>query len=502
MKAGPAPARALALAAWLGLLQGPAGSAGAQPLPAERQTRHALIIGIGEYADPEVPALRGIVHDVASARRMARAMAVPDAQVTLLRDKEATAARILDEIEALQSRVADGDRVFIYYSGHGTRWFEETKDERGASGACSEGLLAADGQVLTNGVLGASLAPLARRSDKMLVFYDACFSGGVSGLPLRTRSLSGGAETLVPKFTRAGSSERCAQASNFRPRSLAGALQQRQALPQNVVHVAASAPDELSFDSSAHGGFATVAWRDCLLGEARDLDGSGAVTVDEVTRCAQAKMNQALAGQPGILGQTLTVAGNPAFVPAWLGLGPGTAAARPGAARPSEILAELHGQRDGTRGVAASARPSRLRIGVDALQLDITPARDGHLYVALAGSDGHSLYLLYPNDLATDNRVQAGRRISLPGAGWEIVAGGPPGTETLLVMVTDAPRDLGGLGRQKAGPFMKTLLDEAGRTRLQSVLGNGTPAAACGRVGAPSCSDAFGAALLTVETVR
>ena len=51
-------------------------------------------------------------------------MAVPDAQVTLLRDKEATAARILDEIEALQSRVADGDRVFIYYSGHGTRWFE------------------------------------------------------------------------------------------------------------------------------------------------------------------------------------------------------------------------------------------------------------------------------------------------------------------------------------------------------------------------------------------
>ena len=91
MKAGPAPARALALAAWLGLLQGPAGTAGAQPLPAERQTRHALIIGIGEYADPEVPALRGIVHDVASARRMARAMAVPDAQVTLLRAKEATA---------------------------------------------------------------------------------------------------------------------------------------------------------------------------------------------------------------------------------------------------------------------------------------------------------------------------------------------------------------------------------------------------------------------------
>jgi len=494
--------RALALAWALGLVPSLIAPAAAQPLPTERHTRHALIIGIGKYADPEVPALRGIVHDVASARRMARAMAIPDTQITTLRDNEATAERILDEIEALQARVAEGDRVFIYYSGHGTRWYEETTTDRGQAGACSEGLLAADGQVLTNTVLGASLAPLAQRTDKMLVFYDACFSGGVAGSPVRTRSLRGGAETLVPKFTRAGSSERCAQASNFRPRSLAGALQQRQALPQNVVHVAASGPDELSFDSSARGGFATVAWRDCLLGEARDLDGSGAITVDEVTRCAQAKMNQALAGQPDILGQTLTVAGNPAFVPAWMGLTPGAPAPLQAVARPSEILAELHGQRDGARGVVANVRQSRLRIGVDALQMDVTAARDGHLYVALAGSDGQSLYLLYPNELAPDNRVRAGRPISLPGPGWEIVAGGPPGLETLLVMVTDAPRDLGGLGRQKAGPFMKTLLDEVGRTRLQSVLGNGTPAAGCGQGGAPSCSDAFGAALLQVEAVR
>jgi hypothetical protein len=49
---------------------------------------------------------------------------------------------------------------------------------------------------------------------------------------------------------------------------------------------------------------------------------------------------------------------------------------------------------------------------------------------------------------------------------------------------------------------MKTLLDEAGRARLQWVLGNGTPAAGCGLAGAPSCSDAFGAALLQVESFR
>ncbi|MBX3636067.1 MAG: DUF4384 domain-containing protein [Rubrivivax sp.] len=575
--AGAAAAAAAAVAAAL-LAATPARTQD-PAVPEPRNTRHALVIGIGEYADPAVPALKGVVHDMLSARRMARAMAVADERITVLRDHEATAERIRAEIAALQQRVADGDRVFVYFSGHGTRWYDETVQRD----ACTEGLLAADGRAITNVEMGRLLAPLAQRADKMLVFYDACYSGGVAGAPFRTRSLRLGDELVTPKFTRAGAPEFCAQPSNFRTRSLALVMQQAQALPQNVVHVAASRPDEVSFDSSAVGGFATVAWRDCLLGQARDLDGSGAITVDEITRCAQAKVTAALAGQPGILGQQLMVAGNPAFVPAWMGAAfalpaaaaavamPATAAApatpaapappstpsatavtaatlpavtapaspaltpapaplpaitllalapesptalllAPPAApaataapaspvRPAAILAELHGQRDGQRGVAAAARQSRLRIGSDTLQLDVTPARDGYLYVALAGSDGRSLYLLYPNALDTDNRVRAGRRVTLPGPRWELVAGGPPGTETLLVMVSDAPRDLATLAQEPSGPFMRTLLDADGRARLQWVLGNGTPRAGCGRPGAPSCSDAFGSALLTVEAV-
>jgi hypothetical protein len=121
--------------------------------------------------------------------------------------------------------------------------------------------------------------------------------------------------------------------------------------------------------------------------------------------------------------------------------------------------------------------------------------------VALAGADGNSLYLLFPNELARDNRVRAGQPLSLPGPGWEVVAAGPPGTETLLVMVTDAPRDLSRLAAEKSGPFMKTLLDRQGRARLQELLAGGTPAAGCGQPGRPACSDAFGSALLRVRTV-
>ncbi len=472
----------------------------AQTNPPERNTRHALIIGISEYSDPAIPTLKGIKHDMASARRMAAAMAVPEANIRMLRDSEATADGIRDAISALHSRVAEGDRVFVYYSGHGTRWFDATLKQN----HCVEGLMASDGKVLTNVELGARLAPLAQRADKMLVFYDACFSGGVAGAPFRTRSLTVDGTEVTPKFTRIGAPQQCSQPSNFRTRSLALVLQNERALPQNVVHIAASRPDEVSFDSSTIGGFATASWRDCLLGEAKDLDGSGAITADEVTRCAQAKVTAGLAGQPGILGQQMTLAGNPSFVPAWMGAG-FTPAATPTPARtasPGEVLAELHSQRDGSRRVLATTRQSQLKIGVDALELDITPQQDGHLYVALAGSDGQSLYLLYPNELATDNRVRAGQRVSLPGKNWEVVSAGPAGRETLLVMISDAPRDLKTLAQEKSGPFMKTLLDAEGRAKLQAVLANGTPAAGCGKPGAAPCSDAFGSALLHVETVR
>ncbi|MBL8305874.1 MAG: caspase family protein [Rubrivivax sp.] len=466
------------------------------PAPAARGTRHALVIGIGEYADPELPTLRGMPLDVASARRMAQAMAIPEANVTLLRDRAATAAGIREALAQLNARVQDGDRVFVYYSGHGTRWYDPVLKAEG----CTEGLMAADGQVISNIELGTRLAPLARRADKLLVFYDACFSGGLAESPLRTRSLPKGAgATITPKFVRGSAPDTCGEPANFRTRSLPGLLQQRSAMPENVVQVAASRPDEVSFDSSATGGFATAAWRDCLLGEARDLDGSGAITVDEVTQCAQAQLDRALAGVPGVRGQQMTMVGNTRFVPAW-----GGGAAKESARRvtPAEILAEVHGQRDGQRRVVATTRQGTLKIGRDALEIDVTPSRDGHLYVAMAGSDGQSLVLLYPNDLAGDNRVRAGQRVALPGPGWEVVAGGPPGIETLLVMVTDAPRDLSSLGRDKTGPFMKTLLDAEGRARLQAVLAGGTPGTDCGQPGRPPCTDAFGAALLKVESVR
>ncbi|MDH5539153.1 MAG: caspase family protein [Rhizobacter sp.] len=480
-----------------------------------RISRHALVIGIGHYTDPAIPRLEGIVHDMDSARRMAVAMAIPRENIVQLRDADATAARIRQEIQALGNRVRDGDRVFVYYSGHGTRWLDPTPGQEG----CVEGLMAVDGEVLSNRQMTDLLSPLSRKTDKMLVFYDACFSGGMAEAPFRTRSLPHGLAGLTPKFTAVGAPELCATPSNVQTRSLALVMQDSGSVRENVVYVAASRPDEVSFDSAATGGLATSAWRDCFLGGAPDLDGSGAVTVDEVTTCAQARLDETFAKVPGMQGQNMTVAGNNSFVPAWIVPtfvataataveGPGSPSMAPTV--PADILAEVHRQRDASRTVDVRLAKQVLRIDQDALQMTIRSNRDGYAYVAIAGSDRKSLYLLYPNERDRENKVVAGETLVLPRASWELVAAGPPGRDTVLVMVTDTPRRLDLLRAQAAGPFMKALLDDSGRSRLQSVLASGNLASSCAtagsaepaaRAGLQSCSDAFGAALLGVEEV-
>ena len=532
-----------------------------------RASRHALIIGVGEYTGAGITDLLGVKHDVVSATSIAAAMGVPRENITYLRDKEATGEGIRRALIEIGQRTRSGDRVFVYYSGHGTRWIDPSFDPN----SCTEGLLASDGQALTNREISALLKPVSAKADKLMVFYDACHSGGIAQQPLKTRSIAIDSSTLVPKFSSQVSPDLCAKPSNMRTRSLSSELGKIGAVPENTVFIAASRPDEVSFDDPQSGGLATVAWRDCLLGGTKDLDGSGSISVAEMTQCAQAALNVRLGDQPDILGQRMTVGGNSQFVPAFLNnvlesndsqstdiaeaeaeaeakrqalleqqqaetaslkaeqealekaellkqeerarqLAEAEAkrqalveqqqaeAARelanvevseisPGQnfadalqmdpvvpdtvvtpIEPAGLLAQIHQQRDGSR--TLSVKPSRkiLRINKDPLELTVKSKTDGYLYIALAGSDQKSLYLLFPNRIDSDNFVKANQEIKLPRRNWRIVAGGPRGIDTVLVMVTDSPRDLSQLTGESAGPFTMPLMTKAGKSRLQLLL--------------------------------
>ncbi len=526
------------------------------PGSAPRINRHALIIGVGRYADPSVPPLPGTKLDRYSATQMAQVMQVPEGNIQYLQDEQATGENIRAALKALTERVQDGDRVFIHYSGHGTRY------EDPQAGGCVEALLPYDGMskgTITNREMAGLLSSITQKTDKLFVMYDACHSGGLvpPSAAARTRGILNGNDegALRPKF--AGTSEICGNPVNIRTRGLVNEQVSRGALPQDIIHLSAARNNEISFDDEQKGGLATQYMRDCMLRDARDLDGSGAISIDEIRQCAQEKINRRMQNDSNFKPHNLVLSGNEGFVPAWfsqpaqpalaqpvVALSPGkppasspvVTAPAPMLAAPSapvsapapapvaapvvqgpaqtsaassgeQALQQMFAQRHARRKVQVTLAKDALVIGRDALEFSVQSDRAGYVYAALAGSDGKALYMLFPNDLDQNNKIEAGQTLNLPQGNWRIKSSGPAGTNHLLVMVADAPRDLTALGGRKSGPFLTSLNDASGRAQLGALLTTSkvvstqvcqTPASAKNN---PLCSDAYGAALLSIKEI-
>lgn len=281
--------------------------------PVQAQTpsmRSALVIGLSQYgANTGAATLEGVPHDVDSAKRIAMAMGIPANQIRLVRDQQATKENILKEIRQLGERTREGGRSFIYFSGHGTRYWDPSVN------GCVEGLLTHDGQAITNAELAQATQKVSANADKVITMIDACHSGGIASNKAATRSI-GGIE-FKPKFTFKASSaaDACSQPSNLKTRSLLGETTRLGALQENVVQITSSRPDEVSFDEPGKGGLATQGVRDCLLGKAIDKDGSGAVSLAEIQQCAQAFIDLRLKGAKDFAPHHVSVSGNRNLIP-------------------------------------------------------------------------------------------------------------------------------------------------------------------------------------------
>lgn len=467
--------------------------------------RTALIIGLSEFANPSVPVLTGVPYDILSAKKIALKMGIPESNIRVLRDSQATKENILKELRLLGDSTDAGARSFVYFSGHGTRYNDD------ASGGCVEGLLSYDQQAITNAEFAKATQKLAGKADKSLVMIDACHSQGVVPPKNSTRSMTNG--NFVPKFflEAKSSPNLCSQPSNQRTRSLVGEATKIGALQENFIQITSSRADEVSFDEPDKGGIATQALRDCMLGEAKDLNKSGAVSLDEIQQCAQAAVNKKLQNAVGITPHHITVSGTrnlipvlaqPVTVAATTASTPTnttqtsvavstnntvTAATAPlvsnlpitvatGPSKPTgstnsvpsttsaplqiaqttgesvpndspftaslATLKDIEGQSNPKRKVDIKVSKSSLKIGKDSLDLAIRSSHDGYIQLVLVGSDAKSFYVLFPNGLDKDNRISAGQTVKVPKPDWQVKSSGPVGTNHLLVMVTDSPRKL------------------------------------------------------------
>ena len=495
-------------------------------------SRSALIIGVGEYGYSGAIPLEGVKHDMVSAAKIATAMGIPENNVKYLRNSQATKTNILDALKQLGDNSREGSRTFVYFSGHGTR--------QPAGNECVEGLLTYEGSTITNQEFAGATQKIAKTSDKFITLVDACHSEGVVPPKSQTRALL--KDQLTPKFaTKSGNAaDACSVISNYKTRSLLPEVTKLGALKENFVQVSSSRPDEVSFDEPGKGGLATQGIRDCLLGQAKDTNQSGAVTLEEVQQCAQRFVDERLKNVPGIKPHHITVTGNrnlipvqrpptvvavatpPAEPPKPLVLpptppvivaapapapAPAPAQQQQASTLPPVVVAtttpvlaslatlqDIQQQGNPRRVVDVKASKPVMKIGKDSLDLSIKSSHDGYIYMILLGSDAKSFYVLYPNGLDKNNAIKAGQTVRIPKPDWEVKAAGPVGTNNLLVLVSDTPRKLNTLTMAEptsSEPFTYALNDIGGRSALINFLTTSD-----GR------SESFGAKLLTIKEVK
>jgi hypothetical protein len=313
----------------------------------------------------------------------------------------------------------------------------------------------------------------------------------------------------------------------------------------NMVILAAAKNNEVAWDTSK-GGAMTYNFEQCLAGGAADTDHSGALSMQELTACVQARLDKT---QEDSARQHATLAGNAALVPAFGDSAPSsasTAGAAPSAASnavpaapaaptaltapiapaaptalaasdsapvPIDTLATLNdifNQRDDRWQVDAVLASPALKIGSN-LSMSVRSARDGYAYVFYRGSQPDSLYLLFPNSLDSANALKANQSVQLPRQDWSVTALGPKGTDYLMVMVTDTPRDFSALALpaeyvSQSGPFEKIRPTEQAVARIgqAAMLSAAVAQKECQSSNrdlgvARRCSNVFGATLVSLQ---
>jgi hypothetical protein len=484
---GCPPALAILCVAACGPLFAESAGLYAPPLP----SNHALIITVSEYERSPLP---GVLNDRKIANELARRFGVPAQNIVELSEQQVTREGLKQSLADMNQAIMPGDKLYVYFSGHGARFFNKS------TGQCTESIVMQDMHVVTNAEFANMLRPLSAKTDKTIVMLDSCHSGGVAQ--------AAGARDLAPglraKFLPEASSPQCSLAVNDRGFSQTRGVE-LDTTDNNLAILAAARNNEVAWDTSK-GGALTYNFEQCLGGGAEDADHSGSLSMRELTACVQVRLDKT---QGESARQHATLAGNDALVPAFVG---GAVGAGPAAADPLATLNDIYNQRDDRWQVQTSLDQPTLKIGTQ-LSMTIRSQREGFVYMFYQGTQPGSFYLLFPNQLDSNNAIAANQDLRLPRADWNVTALGPRGTDHVLVMVTATARNFSSLALpaeyvSSAGPFEKIRPTAEAAAHIGQIAALSAAAAKgeCRDAGgkrdlgvARECSNVFGASLVSVE---
>ncbi len=362
-------------------------------------------------------ALPGIEQDTQAAINMAKSMGIPEGNIRKYRNQQLTLSGMSGAIHRFTNTIQNGDKVFLYYSGHGGQ-------RMGTGGKCTESLVTNDFQHLDDATLKDALEALAAKASQVVMFNDSCFSGGAA-----TKDASRETKGLVPKVYQ-GDGYTCGQAVNkdvsFRK---LGVVARKN--PPQTFYLAASADNEVA-NAGPTGSLATNAWVACLGGNQADKDGNGIVDGRELVMCSQAFIGQQR------VRQTIAFEGNDGLPVSFLG---GDAASPTPVTNPAGTLESLRKAADTAIKVGLKIHTPTLKINRDNLDFSVTTQQRGYLYLLHVASDG-TFYVLFPNRLDANNLIESGTH-SFPRQQWAIQAQGPnAGTGYLMAYLSETPKNL------------------------------------------------------------
>ena len=139
-----------------------------------------------------------------------------------------------------------------------------------------------------------------------------------------------------------------------------------------------------------------------------------------------------------------------------------------------------------------------LVIGRDRIKFRVKASEAGYLYVFFSGTDNAGLTLLFPNATDAKNRIAADTEVLLPRESWNIDAGGPPGVNHIVTMVSRSPRDFSGAGLKPANPLSEFDLATLQRLWSAAPADRSAYAGTARCVAGLACPPEFGATLIRI----
>lgn len=377
----------------------------------------ALVIGLDRHADQRLDAPLGTpaANDVAAMRLLLTTkLGFADGNVRVLADETATAEAIrLAFGEWLIAGTGPGDRVFLYFAGHG--YFTLDEDREGlvpfdARVSAADGKLKIDGLV-SDQEIARLLEALAGRSVTLVV--DAGFSGRVS----RGDGKAGAADLFrappLPEATRQIVVEAKAAEQKEKGSWLDGIAAGVDASVWSAVSLGQVAMIDAT-DPSRPGGIFTRLFVEGLAGKA-DRNGNGSVSNAELLAFVTEGSQSYCRANQTVCEMGLTPRLDPAAAHG-LAVLPDKAPVKAAAVTPDAVTDLL--AKGNSLGVALRRTPEGpVHVGDKDIRFHVTSPHDGFL-ILLNLTDSGELIQLFPNQFSrqrdSDGRIRAGAELMVP----------------------------------------------------------------------------------------